>query len=69
MRSPNQLEAERELAKLLYEAMEHLDPGTDSFIEWDGISERYKGFYLLLIRNLLANPTLLQRALSSPDTM
>jgi hypothetical protein len=41
------------LAKALYEAMEHLDPGTEDYIEWRDLPERDRDFYLLTIRRLL----------------
>jgi hypothetical protein len=42
------------LGKLLYEEMEHLDPGAGDYIDWDSLTDRQRDFYLLLVGSLLS---------------
>lgn len=55
-------EAAEQLARLLYETQEHLDPSADGFVEWDALSERDREFYGYCVSALLARRTLLKAA-------
>jgi hypothetical protein len=58
-----------ELAKLLYEKMEHLDPGSGGGSSWDELPARDVEFYALLIEHLIEDRSVLQRALADDDVV
>ncbi len=45
-----------DLARTLYDTMEHLDPGPSDRIDWEALSVREKEFYRTCIRSLLQHP-------------
>lgn len=50
-----------ELARILHQKMEHLDPSNLPY-EWDDVPARNKEFYHTLIEELLVHPELLDGA-------
>lgn len=42
-----------QLARHLYETMKRLDPGANTRLEWAGLSETDRRFYLLTVQSLL----------------
>ena len=60
-------DAIEELARVLYEGMEHLDPD-DDYVEWDVASEIDKSYYRECIFILLSRKLLIKRALNLDAT-
>ena len=55
------------LARILYERMERLAPGPSQFVEWDKLTDWYRGLYTNSIRTLLEEPELIHAALHLAD--
>jgi hypothetical protein len=53
-----------ELARVLYEEMERLDPGSCGGSSWDELPPHDVGYYTWCIEALLENRSLIERALS-----
>ena len=51
------------LGRVLYEKMEHLDPGAGKFVEWDELTIRQREFYSLCAEAILRERELVERAL------
>ena len=55
------------LGRVLYEAMEHLDPGFDDYVKWDDSSEREREFCVLCVKAILQQRALVDAALASDN--
>lgn len=58
-----------ELARVLYEKMEHLDPGSGGGLYWDELTERDVDFYALCVEALIRQSDLVRRALADDDVI
>jgi hypothetical protein len=56
-----------ELARLLYETMEHLDPGSGGGSSWGELPDRDVEFYALSVEALIEARSVVQRALADDD--
>lgn len=54
--------AREKLSRVLYETLEHLDPGCDESLEWEALPPRDRELYGYCISALLARRSLLQEA-------
>lgn len=55
-------EAARQLARILFEEMERLDPGCCGGGLWDDLPQRDMAFYVSCVEKLLENDDLIARA-------
>jgi hypothetical protein len=58
-----------ELARILYEKMEHLDPGSGGGSSWDDLPDFDVEFYALSVEEIIKNASLVLRALSDYDVV
>jgi hypothetical protein len=56
-----------ELARILYEKMEHLDPGSGGGSPWEELPERDMHFYAICVEAIIDQSTLVRRALANND--
>jgi len=56
-----------ELARILYEKMEHLDPGCCGGADWEDLPEFDIGLYAIAVREILSRPDLIILALRDHD--
>ena len=58
-----------ELARVLYEKMEHLDPGSGGGTSWDELPDRDVEFYALCVEAIIESGSLTRRALADYDVI
>jgi hypothetical protein len=56
-----------ELARILYDEMENLDPGGDDYLAWNKLTDLEREFYRQCIKAILARRDLLSECLPSND--
>jgi hypothetical protein len=53
-----------ELARVLYEKMEHLDPGSGGGFDWDELPARDVEYYALCVESILERESLVRASLT-----
>jgi len=59
----------KRLARILYEEMEHLDPGCEPYVEWEDLRWRDKELYTSCVERLLQETDLVHKHLANNDVV